>query len=268
MDVSHEVRPAADPKGDRILDLEFRHVIFIHSTHMKTSRRSTSSTKKPAKKRQRTAFVGIGVNPTGRHPSPELKAADSVFNLRIGNENALSSKIVNFNNINKGTSSWNRLGRSAQMKYIHLRGIIYDTGTLPPNDYIHVYILYADEDYPSTYSTMFNGYDYLGSALSTTGNRTFLFNNLDKSLNYRVLFSKYIRVTSTDELADNSGKAYQIEAHIPCDFPTVWDTVPFSTFDGAITSGSLLLGVQGTTQPIATSTLWFQGGVRVRYTDN
>jgi len=237
------------------------------------TKRPLPSSTRPKKKRRtgKRTFVGIGVTPSRRIPKPELKAVDTMFDMYFGNENSLSNKIVNFNNVNKGTGSWNRIGRSAQMKSIHLRGIVYSTDSvIPPNDFLHIFILYSDEECPTIYSQIFNGYNYLGSLTSTTGNRTFSHNNLDKNQNYRILYSKHIRITDFSDLTDNGNSTESgmlVDVHIPVDFTTIWDNVAYSTFDGAITSGNLLLGIQGTTVPLANQNLKFQGSVRVRFTD-
>ena len=181
-----------------------------------------------------------------RARSSENKAVDTNFDLPFGNEDSLANKIVSINQCNKGTDRYQRIGRQVRVTGISVKGIVYVDGALPPNDHLHMMILYQETGpIVGSYTDIYQGTDFTGTSTGTTSYRTFNMRNLDNTEQYKVLWSKYVRITDTDELANmTETNNLEIEVHLPVSVTTKWDNVPTGSYDGSITSGRLYFIVQ------------------------
>lgn len=232
------------------------------------------SKKKPALARQ-NAFVGKQkvFRPSqlsGRSREPEEKAVDVNVNLTFGNEDSTSLKIYAFQNINQGPEAYQRIGRSIRVRKLSVRGIVYcSTSSLPPNDVLTMLIVYGTRTQPSTFTNLYNGFDYTGVPTGTTSYRQFNGRDLANTDIWKVLWRKDVRITDIDEIATNTrDNNLEVNVHIPCDILTKYDNTPVSGFDGSIVSGGVWFIVQGLSQGLATSNMHFQGSLRCTFTDS
>lgn len=230
-------------------------------------RKAAFADKQMKKKRKVWTSPDI-VKPKLQMVTPEMKYVDVPLDFVFGNEDSLSYKINQLNDINKGTDRYNRIGRSVNVKHVQLRGQVYLNGTIPPNDHLHMLLVYSTQGIPTLYSNLYSGIDFTGTSTSTSGYRNFNFRNPDTTEDYKILWSRYCRITDSSDLADNTqANNLHVNVSIPVDILTKYDNVSVSGRDGSILAGSISFICQGLTQPIASSTLSFIGIGRIAYLD-
>ena len=258
----------------RIVRTIARPMSAIIRTVSKKKRKHPSSATivvEPSKKSRRTGSSSVMHTVSNAAANkPERKSLDYVSDFPMDWVVTSNGMIAHMNGIAAGTGLWQRVGRQAYGKSLHIRYNVYPNVFPAPTGIVNVAVVYDAKPTGTTptYSTIFN--ELSNTGVSTSG--AFAGPNIDNRDRFRILHRKTFRTPEVTSAAGSLGNPElsndqsTVEAYINLkNMEMSWGGDTTSLAD--IKTGALYFVGYHSTGTIATAQWRIAVSARLRYTD-